>query len=473
MSKSLRNYRSPQEIFDMYGADAMRWYFFANQPPWTSVIYSERAIKESIPEFLLRLWNVYSFFVVYANIDGFSPEREITGPVGNLDAQVLENAHDYRPIAQREELDRWILSELHATVAAVIERMDAYDNFAACERINAFVENLSNWYVRRSRERFWASDRRDPRKVDAYWTLYECLLTTTRLIAPFVPFVAETMWQNLSGVFQGRARESVHLCDYPTFNPKRVDGELLPRMALLREIASLGRAARTEAKLKVRQPLRSVTVVLRDNTPRPWLQEHDSILRDELNVGAIEYASDARRYVTYKVQPNFRRLGPRIGGLLPQVKQALSTVDGGHLLAQMKVSGKVALSVDSQVIELDEEDIQIQLQAQPGHSAAQGSQCVVILDTELTPELIRSGLANDVIRKIQDRRKELALQFTDRIRLALVTSDPELSAAIAENRETIASETLAVELLTAPLADVPSLETEIAGKPLWIFIQVV
>ncbi|HEY2893446.1 MAG TPA: isoleucine--tRNA ligase, partial [Pirellulales bacterium] len=266
MSKSKRNYREPGEIFDRYGADALRWYFFANQPPWTTIRYSEQAIKDSIPEFLLRLWNVYSFFVIYANIDGFDPAAALAGDVDQLSPDELARARGYRPLAERGELDRWIVSELDRMVAAVIEHMDAYDNFAACGQIRDFVEALSNWYVRRSRDRFWAEDKLATDKLDAYWTIYECLLTTARMVAPFVPFAAEALWQNLAAEpFGKRVRESVHLTDYPraesSMGPasrgpsSRVDMALSERMNLAREIVSLGRSARMGAKLKVRQPL--------------------------------------------------------------------------------------------------------------------------------------------------------------------------------------------------------------------------
>ena len=265
MSKSKRNYRAPDEIFDRFGADALRWYFFANQPPWTTIRYSEQAIKDSIPEFLLRLWNCYSFFVIYANIDGFDPAEEGVGGqgsgVGELASRVLASAKSYRPIKERSELDRWILSELNRTAAGVVERMDAYDNYGACQQITEFVDALSNWYVRRSRDRFWSSDKRAVEKLDAYWTLYECLVTTAKLVAPFVPFVADALWKNLASVFGTVAgvsdpgagltessynvAESVHLCDYPTGDAAVVDEALSARMNLVREIASLGRNARS------------------------------------------------------------------------------------------------------------------------------------------------------------------------------------------------------------------------------------
>ena len=212
MAKSKRNYREPGEIFDKYGADALRWYFFATQPPWTTIRYSERAIRDSIPEFLLRLWNVYSFFVIYANIDGFDPRRR-SAEERKGEAAELATAKSIGR-SERSELDRWILSELNRTAAAVVERMDAYDNYAAAQRIIEFVDALSNWYVRRSRDRFWAEDKRDPDKLDAYWTLYECLLTTCKIIAPFVPFLAEAMWRNLAAScsLQGAVRQRACIC---------------------------------------------------------------------------------------------------------------------------------------------------------------------------------------------------------------------------------------------------------------------
>ncbi|MCO6453868.1 MAG: isoleucine--tRNA ligase [Pirellulaceae bacterium] len=473
MSKSLRNYRSPEEIFDVYGADALRWYFFANQPPWNSIIYSERAIKDSIPEFLLRLWNVYSFFVIYARIDGFDPTGGLDGDACQLDAEDLRRANGYRPVSERAELDRWVLSELQATVAESIVRMDAYDNYGACARLSQFVDGLSNWYVRRSRERFWSSDVRAADKQDAYWTLYECLVTLSKLIAPFTPFLAETIWQNLAGVFAGRVYESVHLCDYPLPQTAVINQELSVRMGLLRDIASLGRSARMEAKLKVRQPLAKVEVILADSQHRDWLEQHDGLLRDELNVKQIEYTKDAEKYISYQVQPNFKRLGPRVGRLMPAVKAALAQADGGRLLAELNASGQVVLRVEEQSVTLDTEDIQVRLEARPGWVAAQGSHCVVVLNTELSDELVREGHANDLVRLIQERRKELDCQFTDRIAVGLVTGSEALRQALDEHRETIQRETLARHLEFTALDSVPGAMLSIGGHAIELFVQVV
>jgi isoleucyl-tRNA synthetase len=472
MSKQLRNYRSPQEIFDVYGADALRWYFFANQAPWNSIVYSERTIKESIPEFLLRLWNVYSFFVIYANIDSFDPAQLLAADAGQLTHEQLLSAAGCRPVVRRSELDRWVLSELNRTAAAVVERMDAYDNYSACCRINEFVDGLSNWYVRRSRDRFWSGEKQSSDKLDAYWTLYQCLLTTSKLVAPFTPFLAETLWQNLAGIFGNRAVESVHLCDYPCGDASAVDDLLSDRMRLLREIASLGRSARMDAKLKVRQPLAKVEVILVNTAEQPWLEAHDALLCDELNVKQIEYTKDADKYISYQVQPNFKRLGPRVGKLMPAVKKALNETDGGKLLAQLTANGKVSLNVSGEVVDLDHEDIQVRLQAKPGWAAAQGPACVVVLSTDLTAELVREGLARDLVRLVQDRRKELDCQYTDRIEVGVVTQSEELRTAILENTDFIQAETLAVQLLLQPIESAQAAQHELGEIQLVLYVKV-
>ncbi len=478
MSKSKRNYREPTEIFDKYGADALRWFFFAKQAPWTTIRYSENSIKESIPEFLLRLWNVYSFFVIYANIDGFDPgqmlpESATLADDAQLNGPEFSSARGYRPVAERGELDRWVLGELNRTLAGVVDRMDAYDNFAACQLINEFVDGLSNWYVRRSRDRFWASDKESPEKLDAYWTLYECLLSTCKLVAPFVPFLSDTLWRNLTSVFDGQALPSVHLCDFPTGDPAVVDEQLSTQMRLLREIASLGRSARMDAKLKVRQPLAKVEVILADNTHQPWLEAHDALLRTELNVKAIEYTTDAEKYIEYEVQPNFKRLGPRVGKLMPAVKKTLSQTDGGGLLAELNSTGKVTLNVGDETIELDTDDIQVRLHAKPGWSAAQGTSCVVVLSTELSDELLREGLARDLVRLVQDRRKQLQCDFTDRIEIGLATDSAELQAAVQDNLAYLTAETLADKVSHATLAGCDGVEHEIGEANVVLYVKVV
>jgi isoleucyl-tRNA synthetase len=480
MSKKLRNYREPRDIFDKYGADALRWYFFANQPPWNSVIYSEQAIKETIPEFLLRLWNVYSFFVIYANIDGFDPAKEIKSQAGQLGPDVLSTAKTYRPPKERNELDRWILSELNRTAAAVVERMDGYDNFNACAHLIEFVDALSNWYVRRSRDRFW-SNVHDQDKSEAYWTLYECLLTTAKLIAPFVPFLAEELWQNLAvaafrsaGVSPAAAPvESVHLCDYPDGDGSLIDEMLSAQMGLVREIVSLGLSARMGAKLKVRQPLSKVEVILADQTHLSWLEEHAALICGELNVKKVEFSGRADQYITYTILPDLKRLGPRLGKLLPSVKKFLAAADGAQLLGEMKSKGKIELIVLEQPVVLDADDIQIRLQAKEGWAAAQGKTCVVVLATELTEELIREGLARELARAVNDRRKDISCQFTDRVEIGIVTDSAEFRAAIEQNREYIMAETLALSITFGPIAGVEPVTVEIGASTAKLYIKVV
>lgn len=481
MSKSLRNYRSPQEIFDNHGADALRWYFFANQPPWSSIIYSERAIRDSIPEFLLRMWNVLSFFTLYAEIDKFNGPAEITGELDQLTRAELSQAASYRPIEQRGEMDRWILSELAGTLQEVGERMDRYDSYGACQRITGFVDALSNWYVRRCRDRYWgaALATQSADKSDAYWTLYEVLVELSKLVAPFVPFVAEAMWQALTLPVGPRVRQSVHLCDYPVAEGAHIDALLAARMQVLQEIASLGRSARMDAKLKVRQPLARVEVSLASDQHMAWLTEHDSIVKEELNVKEIAYNAGNSPFIEYKVVPNFKKLGPKVGKLIPLVKQTLATADGAKLMTEMQSTGHITLKLVTadgvtESVELDSEELEVRLQAKSGWTAAQGKHSVVVLSTELTPELLREGYARDLVRLVQDARKQNDLERTARIRIYLVMDGAELKQAISENLSYLLGETLAIEIVyaEAPLG----LEMQaavLAGEQVRLGIEVV
>lgn len=473
MSKRLRNYRSPQEIFDTHGADALRWYFFANQPPWSSIIYSERAIRDSIPEFLLRMWNVLSFFTLYAEIDNFNGPADVAGELDQLTREELARAATYRPIDQRTEMDRWILSELASANADIVERMDRYDSYGACQRVTAFVDALSNWYVRRCRDRYWGSElaSQSDDKADAYWTLYEVLLDLAKLVAPYVPFTAEAMWQALTAPVQGRVRESVHLCDYPTAATERIDALLCERMQVLQDIASLGRSARMDAKLKVRQPLARVQVSLATDQHIQWLLEHDSIVKEELNVKEIEYSSGNSPFIDYRVVPNFKQLGPKVGKLIPQVKQMLAAADGAQLLGQLQSSGMIQLEVAGQQVQLDSTDVDVRLQAKSGWTAAQGRYCVVVLSTELTPELLREGYARDLVRLIQDSRKQHDLERTARVSVTLIFDNADLEQMLVENQEAIQRETLAIEIIRQAATGVQLQSAELAGETVQFGIQ--
>ncbi len=453
LSKSKRNYKEPSYIFDREGADAMRWSMLSSQAPWTGTRFKEEAIATDQREFLIKLYNVYSFFVIYAKIDKWSP-ADATG----------------RP-CELSELDRWILAELNQTVADVRSAMDRFENYPACRRLVDFVDGLSNWYVRRSRERFWRSGM-DADKNAAYQTLWTCLGELSKVIAPFVPFFAETLYQNLVRGQIADAPESVHLCQYPVADESAIDRALMEEMAVVREIASLGRAARMDAKVKVRQPLAVVEVVLADPSHRQWLQGHLPLLADELNVKRVEFAADADQYVSYEIKPNFKSIGPKFGKLAPQIQKTLATADAAALRRKLDETGKVAVEVAGQTVELTPDDVQVVLKAKPGWTAAQGRTTVVVLSTELTDALKAEGLARDVVHLIQTARKTENLDYQARIRLR-INAAGTLAEAIKANADYICHETLATELkLDAGLSGDPH-TGEIEGMACQFSIQVV
>ena len=489
MSKSKRNYREPNEIFVKYGADALRWYFYANQTPWTVIRYSEQAIKDSMPEFLIRLSNVLSFYEVYGKIDDFNPIAQIDPEAlrrdrGQLNPSVLRTAKTYRPVGERRELDRWILGELNETIKIVTEKMDAYDHYTACGRLSAFVDSLSNWYVRRSRDRFWSSSQdTDPAvlqsKNDAYWTLFECLLTTAKLIAPFVPFLAERMCRQLTGA-QEPVLESIHLCDYPEADTVLFDPVLSETIALQREIVSVGRNARMNAKLKVRQPLSKIEVIFSNVTQyalfgnagdKTAVANRFEEIKEELNVKTVEVTTEISQFVSYNILPNLKKLGARLGKRLPLLKNALADADGTQLVADMKREGRIVLSLEGEPIELTSDDIQIRLTAKEGWAAADGPNCVVILATELTPELVSEGFAREIIRMIQNRRKEIGCEYTDRIEVGVATESRALIEAVERFRDYIQSETLAVRLHLEPIIGVEPMTLRADEEPLDLYVK--
>jgi isoleucyl-tRNA synthetase len=453
LSKSKRNYKEPSYIFDREGADAMRWSMLSGQTPWTGVRFKEDIIATDQREFLIKLYNVYSFFVIYANIDKWSPQAHGSESVG------------------LSELDRWVLSERHQTIADVRESMDRYENYPACRRLVEFVDGLSNWYVRRSRDRFWRSGM-DADKQAAYQTLWTCLESLSRLIAPFVPFFAESLYQNLVRSQFADAAESVHLCDYPKADTSLIDQRLLREMSIVREIASLGRAARMEAKLKVRQPLPVVEIVLADPSHEQWLTGHLPLIIDELNVKRIEFVTQADKYVQYEVKPNFKALGPKFGKLAPQIKNALAKADAASLRRQMDETGKAALTVGGQAVELTPEDVQVTLKAREGWAAAQGRLVVVVLSTEISPELKSEGLARDFVHLVQTARKDLQLDYQARIKLR-VSATGAVADAVQANAEYIKGETLATELVVDGSLNGAKHSGEIEGVVVQFALEVV
>ena len=426
MSKRLKNYREPSFICDTYGADALRWYFLAAQVPWTTARFQEQNIRDAHREFLVRLSNVFSFFVIYANIDGFSP-----------------GAHA-RPVRERGELDRWILSELHRTIAAVRDSMDGFENFPAARRLNDFVDALSNWYVRRSRPRFWAHEKTQD-KWDAYETLHECLLTTSRLIAPFTPFYAETLWQTLTGAnFSGTAGphpESVHLADYPVADATVIDAPLADWMEQVRDLVSAGRAARAAAKLKVRQPLARAELIVARAEQVERLRDHVALIAEELNLKQVEFTTEGDQYVTYTIKPDLKLLGPKLGKLLPRLGAALATLDPAEVRRTLAADGRITIPVDGSPVTIGDAEVFVRLEARPGWSAAPGRHGVVVVSTELTPELLEEGRIRELIHHVQAERKSQDLAYEARITLRL--SGPEEFLALVRRWEpTLASECL-------------------------------
>jgi isoleucyl-tRNA synthetase len=452
LSKSKRNYKEPTYIFDREGADAMRWSMLSSQAPWTGARFKEDTIATDQREFLIKLYNVYSFFVIYANIDRWSPG-------------------DGSPRGAPSKLDRWILAELNQTLTDVIAAMDGYENYPACRRLVDFVDALSNWYVRRSRDRFWRAGMDDDKRA-AYHTLWTCLGELSKIIAPFVPFFAESLYQNLLHSQLPGSPESVHLCDYPAPRAAAIDRRLLDEMALVREIASLGRSARMDAKIKVRQPLPVVEIVLADPSHQSWLDEDLPLIADELNVKRIDFASEADRYVSYEVKPNFKTIGPKFGKLAPRIKEALAAADGGALRRHLDQSGKAAITVDGQSVELAGEDVQVTLKAKPGWAAAQGPQVVVVLSTEVTDDLKAEGIARDVVHLIQTARKDDQLDYQDRIKVRMDT-EGAVAAAVLAHADYIKGEVLAVELAIDKSVLDPPHGGEIDGTAVRFAIEVV
>ena len=436
------------------GADAFRWFFFASNPPWNPTRHSLGGVRSLQRELPLTLRNVYAFFVIYANIDGFDPSDEAC-------------RKGRRSASKRPLVDRWILSELALANRRVVEHMDAYRLYEATGVLTDFVDALSNWYVRRNRERFWAPGR-SPDKLDAHWTLYECLVTSAKLLAPFLPFATDEIWQNLIRRPMPQAPEvSVHLCDYPEPDESALDLELSRVMGSVRDLVSLGLQVRTAKKLRVRQPLEAAEVILADPGLESALAAHLDLIRDELNVHAVHFVPNADEYVTYRVKPNFRALGPRVGRRMPALKAALGAAEGAALLRELEAEGRVRIAVEGEELSLGPDEIEVSLEAKGGFSAASGRAGVVVLRTTLSDALIEEGLFREVLNRVQAFRKELDLEYTGRIRLTLAGA-PRLLAAVRPRLNELAHDTLAdeVNLDAAPRDGAHVSEVSIDGEPL-------
>ncbi len=428
MHKSKGNAIWFDDAAEEYGVDVMRWLFCTVNPS-ANLNFGPNVCDEIRRRFVLPLWNSYSFFATYARLDGFDPTR--ADPV---------------PLADRSLLDRWIVSRLNQVVATVRDRLDAYDPDGAANAIEGFVvEELSNWYIRRNRRRFWKSEG-DRDKLGAYHTLYECLVTLSGLLAPFLPFLAEEMHQNLVRTVDPAAPESVHLTDYPTADETKIDDALPRDMAAVLEVVGVGRAARSEAGVKVRQPLPAVLVYARElGTMDAVLRLKDQIL-DELNVKDVLPLTNPGDVVAYDIRPNLSLLGPKYGKRLGAIRQALASEDPAAVAARVADKQPIGLRLDDgSTVGMEPSEVLVDLRKRAGYAAAQGATTTVVLDTSLTPDLIQEGLARDFVRGVQDARKNAGYRIEDTIIVAY-EADPEVVAALEANRAYVTSEILAARL---------------------------
>ena len=464
MSKSRGNVVEPWEVIAAHGADAFRWYYLTAQQPWSGYRFSVDTVGESVRQFLLTLWNTYSFWVLYANAEGFEP-KDFPSPAdsphaaASSAAATAEESDTDSPSLQgvapptgkpgagpaaraaRSDLDRWALSRLQATIGSVREHMDGFDCTAAGREIAAFVEEFSNWYVRLSRRRFWEGDRA------AFATLRHCLLETAALLAPFTPFLADEIHLNLAGgeaEALGQLPDSVHLRDFPQPDAALADPELEAAMGAVRLTVELGRAARAQAKAKVRQPLRRAVIVAND-AEREAISARADLVKAELNVKELDFVAEESELVSYAVKPNYRSLGPRFGKRMPQAAAAVEALDPVHVAGVMAEGGEVGINVDGDEHALGPDEVTLSLQPLEGYEVEAEAGHAVALQLELDDELRREGLAREIVHAVQNARKEAGLDITDRIELSL-GGDEELLAAARAHEDYLSGEVLATSM---------------------------
>ena len=423
MSKSLGNIIDPWSILDTRGADALRWWMFSQGSPWTPTRASLAAIDTAMRDMLLTLWNTFSFFTTYASLNGFDPS----------DAAIPA-------VAQRGPLDRWILSRLANTVAVVTVALETYEPLNGAAALGSLVDDLSNWYVRRSRRRFWRTDPDAPAgdSLAAQATLHGILTTLSLLLAPFCPFVADAMWCALTGAAED---QSVHLADWPRADGEWIDADLEAQMELARRLTSLGRAARGEAGVRVRQPLARALVFLPSDAPAIL---HD-LVAEELNVDEIDLADELSEVLDFELVPNFGTLGPRLRDQVKHLKPALAKLNGVEAAAALEAGESITVALPGGPIELTPDDVQLRVRGQEGFAVSREGGEVVALDLHLTEDLRHRGLAREVVRLVQDLRKTSGLDVSDRIHLHLTGLE-----AISGFFDYIAREVLAVDIAETP-----------------------
>ncbi len=450
MSKSLGNALDPFELLDRYGVDPLRWFMLASGSPWVARRLSPEVLEEVTRSFFLTLWNVYGFFALYARLAGFDPTR---GPA----------------TATPSALDRWALAELADTVAEVTERLEAYDPATAGRRLATFVEDLSNWYVRLSRRRFWRGAGDDAEA--AFHTLWSCLRTLALLLAPYTPFVAEALWQGLVVAVDPDAPDSVHLADWPEPDDwGRADEELRAAMAEARRLVALGRQARTDARVKVRQPLATALVTV-PAARREAVAGLLDLVAAELNVKQVRLADGEAGLVSYRLNPNFRAIGPRFGHDAPKVAAAVRAADAAALAPRLAAGERVEVEVPGRgTVDLGPEEVAVVEEPVTGWRVAREGGSSVALDLEVTPALRREGLARDLVRAVQDLRKEAGLKVSDRIELA-VRAEGEVAEAVEAHRDYLLGETLAVELYRSPRGDGFDARVDLEGQEVRLWLR--
>jgi len=440
MSKSKGNIVDPWSVLNANGADAFRWYLYTASPPGNSRRFSVDLVGEVVRNFTLPLWNIYSFFVTYANLANWKPSAD----VGQLTA-----------------LDKWILSELHTLVANVTEAYEKYDVTAATRPIEKFVDDLSNWYLRRSRRRFWKSESETDKA--AYSTLYECLVTVAKLLAPAMPFMSDALYRNLAASVDPTAPESVHLADWPTSLLLRVDEKLMDDMRVVMRSASLGHAARAKANRKVRQPLAEAAFSAPTPAEAAAVRAYADLLADELNVKAVTVLDHAEDAVTYSLNPLPKQLGQKHGARFPKIKAALLSGDQTVLARALLSNEGVAVEVDGEPITVLPGEVEVRQNARGGYVVAEEGGYLAALKTDLTPELEREGLAREFVRRVQDLRKSAGLDISDRI-VARYTASPRLAEAVTACADYIKDETLCVDLAAGELAGAAVVEDSFDGE---------
>ena len=423
MSKSKGNAVDPFDALNKYGADAIRWYFYINSAPWLPNRFHGKAVVEGQRKFMSTLWNTYAFFVLYADIDNFDPTKY------NLE-------YDQLPV-----MDKWLLSRLNTTVQAVDNDLANYKIPEAARALQEFVDEMSNWYVRRSRERFWAKGMEQD-KINAYMTLYHALVTIAKTAAPMIPFMTEDMYQNLVRSVDKDAIESIHLCDFPTVNEAWIDKDLEADMKELLEIVVLGRACRNTANIKNRQPIGTMYV----KAEKKMDKFYTDIIADELNVKEVKFADDVESFISYSFKPQLRTVGPKYGKLLGGIKQALTNINGTAAMNELRTNGVLKLDINGNDVELTEEDLLIETAQTEGYVSESDGETSVVLDTNLTPELIEEGFVREIISKIQTMRKEAGFEVMDKIKVYAHGND-KIQDVMKAHEDEIKSEVLADEMV--------------------------